>query len=258
MPWQTGPILRFSAAISQSWLPTPRYPTAIESYENIYSYRARAYVEQYGFAATGNMAVRKHVFQSVGPFGGISTMEDTEWGQRATAMGHRIIFLPEAKVLTPSCKSFADLAPAVGPACRPRLPQGFRSPFGDAALAGRGPDYCGISVGRDFQDLEHRSCFRHARPDTGARLPDPHSGSPRAPHVRPGVSWRCRPLHRKLESRRVLKDQHDRHQTFINISRSAAALQKPARLISASSRQSSFNGSRATFQKSMLQQRGGA
>lgn len=88
----------------------PRYPSAIESYESIYSYRARAYVEQYGFAATGNMAVRKHVFQSVGPFGGISTMEDTEWGQRATAQGHRIIFLPEAKVLTPSCKNFADLA----------------------------------------------------------------------------------------------------------------------------------------------------
>ncbi|CAN7546862.1 glycosyltransferase [Rhizobium sp. LjRoot98] len=88
----------------------PRYPSAIESYESIYSYRARAYVEQYGFAATGNMAVRKKVFQSVGPFGGISTMEDTDWGQRATARGHRIIFLPEARVLTPSCKSFADLA----------------------------------------------------------------------------------------------------------------------------------------------------
>ena len=88
----------------------PRYPSAVESYESIYSYRARAYVEQYGFAATGNMAVRKGVFQSVGPFGGISTMEDTEWGQRATAKGHRIAFLPEARVLTPSCKSFTDLA----------------------------------------------------------------------------------------------------------------------------------------------------
>ncbi len=88
----------------------PRYPSAIESYENIYSYRARAYVEQYGFAATGNMAVRKQAFHSVGPFGGISTMEDTEWGQRATAGGYRIAFLPEARVLTPSCKSFSDLA----------------------------------------------------------------------------------------------------------------------------------------------------
>lgn len=88
----------------------PEHPSAIESYESIYSYRARAYVEKYGFAATGNMAVRKRVFQSVGPFGGISTMEDTEWGQRATAKGYKIAFLPEAKVLTPSCKSFTDLA----------------------------------------------------------------------------------------------------------------------------------------------------
>ncbi|WP_349438079.1 glycosyltransferase [Pararhizobium sp. A13] len=88
----------------------PQCPSAIESYESIYSYRARVYVERYGFAATGNMAVRTRVFQSVGPFGGIATMEDTEWGQRATARGHRIAFLPEARVLTPSCKSFAELA----------------------------------------------------------------------------------------------------------------------------------------------------
>lgn len=88
----------------------PQWPSAIESYESIYSYRARAYVERYGFAATGNMAVRKKVFRSVGPFGGIGTMEDTEWGQRATAKGHRIAFLAEARVLTPSCKSFAELA----------------------------------------------------------------------------------------------------------------------------------------------------
>ena len=91
-------------------LTDPQYPSAIECYESIYSYRARAYVERYGFAATGNMAVRKHVFHSVGSFGGISTMEDTEWGQRATAKGYRIAFLAEAKVLTPSCKSFAELA----------------------------------------------------------------------------------------------------------------------------------------------------
>ncbi len=91
-------------------LDNPACPSAIESYENIYSYRARVYVERYGFAATGNMAVRARVFQSVGPFGGIATMEDTEWGQRATALGYRIAFLPEASVLTPSCKSFAELA----------------------------------------------------------------------------------------------------------------------------------------------------
>jgi hypothetical protein len=84
--------------------------TAIEAYEAIYSYRTRRYVEHHGFAATGNMAVRSTVFRAVGPFGGIGTMEDTEWGQRATAAGHRVAYLSEARVATPSCRSFDELA----------------------------------------------------------------------------------------------------------------------------------------------------
>ncbi len=88
----------------------PAMLTGVEAYESIYSYRARDYVRKYGFAATGNMAVRASVFRAVGPFGGIATMEDTEWGQRATAMGFKIAYLPQAKVLTNSCKSFAELA----------------------------------------------------------------------------------------------------------------------------------------------------
>lgn len=84
--------------------------TSIEAYESVYSYRAQRYVEEYGFAATGNMAVRARVFQAAGPFGGIGSMEDTEWGQRATARGFRIAYLPQALVRTPSCKSFAELA----------------------------------------------------------------------------------------------------------------------------------------------------
>jgi cellulose synthase/poly-beta-1,6-N-acetylglucosamine synthase-like glycosyltransferase len=84
--------------------------TAIEAYEAIYSYRTRRYVERDGFAATGNMAVRRAVFEAVGPFGGIGTMEDTEWGQRATAAGHRSAYLAEARVATPSCRAFGELA----------------------------------------------------------------------------------------------------------------------------------------------------
>jgi len=84
--------------------------TATEAYEAIFSYRARLYVEQLGFAATGNMAVRAKVFAAVGPFGGISTMEDTEWGQRATARGYRAAYLADARVSTPSCASYAELA----------------------------------------------------------------------------------------------------------------------------------------------------
>jgi glycosyltransferase involved in cell wall biosynthesis len=88
----------------------PAHPTAIEAYESIYSYRAQLYVERHGYAATGNMAVRASVFRHVGPFGGIGTMEDTAWGQRATALAFKTVFLPGARVLTPSCKSFGELA----------------------------------------------------------------------------------------------------------------------------------------------------
>ncbi|MBD0415673.1 glycosyltransferase [Oryzicola mucosus] len=84
--------------------------SGIEAYERVYSYRAKLYVERHGFAATGNMAVRADVFRAVGPFGGIAAMEDTEWGQKATAAGWRAAYLGEAKVLTPSCKSFSELA----------------------------------------------------------------------------------------------------------------------------------------------------
>lgn len=88
----------------------PDRPTSIEAYESIFGYRAQLYVERHGFAATGNMAVRTDVFRAVGPFRGISAMEDTEWGQRATGQGYRLAYLHESKVLTPSCKSFAELA----------------------------------------------------------------------------------------------------------------------------------------------------
>jgi glycosyltransferase involved in cell wall biosynthesis len=88
----------------------PARLTPIEAYESDFSYRARYYVEHHKFAATGNMAVRAAVFRAVGPFGGISTMEDTEWGQRATALGHHVAYIGEAGVRTPSCRSFAELA----------------------------------------------------------------------------------------------------------------------------------------------------
>lgn len=87
----------------------PRRPTAVEAYERVFSYRNRIYVEQHGYAATGNMAVRASVFEAVGPFGGITTMEDTEWGKRATAQGYRVVYTPDVRVFTPACRSYAEL-----------------------------------------------------------------------------------------------------------------------------------------------------
>jgi cellulose synthase/poly-beta-1,6-N-acetylglucosamine synthase-like glycosyltransferase len=84
--------------------------TDVEAFETIFAYRAQSYIERYGFVATGNMAVRAEVFRAVGPFGGISSMEDTDWGQRATKLGYRLAFIQQARVLTPSCRSFGELA----------------------------------------------------------------------------------------------------------------------------------------------------
>ncbi len=86
-----------------------RTADAVEAYEAAYCYRNRLYVEKHGYAATGNMAVRASVFEAVGPFGGINTMEDTEWGQRATAQGYRAAYAPDVCVSTPACRSYAEL-----------------------------------------------------------------------------------------------------------------------------------------------------
>lgn len=92
-----------------SWADRSR-PTAIEAYEAIFGYRVKMYVERDHYAATGNMAVRRKAFRAVGPFGGIAIMEDRDWGQRATAQGFRIAFVPRVLVLTPPCKTFGELA----------------------------------------------------------------------------------------------------------------------------------------------------
>ena len=87
----------------------PERLTAIEAYESVFSYRNDRYVTEYAFSATGNMAVRAKVFAAVGPFGGIGTMEDTDWGMKASAEGYRIAYLDEAKVYTPPCASLGEL-----------------------------------------------------------------------------------------------------------------------------------------------------
>ena len=47
----------------------PAQLTSVEAYESNLSYRVRLYVERYGFAATGNMAVRAEVFRAMVPSG---------------------------------------------------------------------------------------------------------------------------------------------------------------------------------------------
>jgi len=89
---------------------TPGRPTGVEAYESVFSYRVKLFVERDHYAATGNMAVRRRVFEAVGPFDGVSRAEDRAWGQRAAALGHTIGYEPSACVSTSGCTDFAELA----------------------------------------------------------------------------------------------------------------------------------------------------
>lgn len=91
-------------------LANPARVTAIEAYECLYAYRMDRYIAREGFTGTGNLVVRQGVLKDVGPFAGIGVAEDTDWGQRATAKGYRIRFVPEMRAYHPARASFGELA----------------------------------------------------------------------------------------------------------------------------------------------------
>ena len=84
-------------------------PTMIEAYESVFAFRMKKYIEEKGFTGGGNLAVRAWVFRKVGNFLGINIAEDTEWGQRASAMGYRVRYEPTMVVHHPARRNFAEL-----------------------------------------------------------------------------------------------------------------------------------------------------
>ena len=90
-------------------LADPAKLTALEAYESIFAYRQKDYIEKRGFSGTGNLAVRRQILETVGPFSGIELAEDRDWGQRARMLGHHTQFAPRMRVLHPARRSFAEL-----------------------------------------------------------------------------------------------------------------------------------------------------
>lgn len=87
----------------------PTRLTILEAYENIYAYRMDRYIAREGFTGTGNLVVRRNIFDDVGPFAGLSVAEDRDWGQRATARGHKIRYVARMRVYHPARADFAGL-----------------------------------------------------------------------------------------------------------------------------------------------------
>ncbi len=84
--------------------------TIIEAYESVFGYRFQLYIERDRYTGTGNMAVRRKIFEAVGPFAGIAVAEDMDWGRRAAALGYLPAYVPAMQVLTPARRDFAELA----------------------------------------------------------------------------------------------------------------------------------------------------
>lgn len=77
-------------------------PNVAEAFDLVYGIRQRWTIARHGFAATANLAVRREVFETVGPFGGLSISEDMEWGMRAHGKGFPTRFVREAVVRHPA------------------------------------------------------------------------------------------------------------------------------------------------------------
>ena len=83
--------------------------TAIEAYEDVFSYRFKMFIERHGYCGTGNLVVRRTDYDKAGPFAGIEFAEDVEWGQRARSAGLTFRYVPEIVVFHPARRSLHEL-----------------------------------------------------------------------------------------------------------------------------------------------------
>lgn len=88
----------------------PASPTAIEAYEAVFGFRQQLYISKKHFSVTANLAMARAVHVAVGPFAGIDTAEDLDWGHRAHAAGFPTRYLPAMRVYHPARDDFAALA----------------------------------------------------------------------------------------------------------------------------------------------------
>lgn len=91
-------------------LANPVHMTGMEAYESVFAYRQKMYIAKMNFSGTGNLAMRRAVYDAVGPFAGIRVAEDRDWGRRAVAKGFRTLYVPGMIVYHPARTSVADMA----------------------------------------------------------------------------------------------------------------------------------------------------
>ncbi|WP_111368433.1 glycosyltransferase family 2 protein [Aquicoccus porphyridii] len=81
---------------------------SVVAYQKVFAHRNDLNIRN-GFVGTGNLAVRKHVFDKVGGFSGINRSEERDWSSRATKAGFSLGYSPEMGVHHPMSRSIEQL-----------------------------------------------------------------------------------------------------------------------------------------------------
>lgn len=80
---------------------TPPPRTGSEAFETVFAFHQEEYVSRKNFSVTANLLTTRKVFEETGPFDG-TVVEDSDWCQRAVALGWPIAYHPELGVGHPS------------------------------------------------------------------------------------------------------------------------------------------------------------
>ena len=90
-------------------LPTnPQRLTPCEAFEMVFAFDFESYVRRKGFTGSGNMFVRRVVFEAVGGFRK-TVSEDMEWSHRAVASGYLLDYAPQVIVGHPARRDWSEL-----------------------------------------------------------------------------------------------------------------------------------------------------
>lgn len=87
---------------------TPPPRTGAQSYEAVFAFNQKAYIEQKQFSVTANLLTTRSLFDKAGGFrAGVS--EDVDWCHRAISCGATIAYAPDVCVMHPSRPDWQSL-----------------------------------------------------------------------------------------------------------------------------------------------------
>jgi len=86
----------------------PENPSPVESFEKVFAFQQKDYVNRKGFAATANLFATRSAVEATGSFiNGIS--EDVNWCHRAVALGFHLAFNDKAIIRHPARREWSEL-----------------------------------------------------------------------------------------------------------------------------------------------------